>query len=259
MAPQQLVESEELVPLNHGQSSSRRSSIESASSASTTSLMFDRIQDRASKNGKTTKGGYLSKDKYDEFEHEVEGRNKETELVVEEGPYLLPANRQPGKKARRLFWMSCAIFMGIWLLGLAIFISRKAYRHASSIPHDPSATSSRGSGKQVTLDQVMGGQWRATSHAFSWIEGANGEDGLLLEKGGEAGKDWLIVEDVRKQSKETAALAHDSITLMKLPTFMFDGRYVQADEVWPSKDLKHVLVLSERKSVCFGSFLKRIC
>ena len=251
MAPAQLVESEELLPLNHGQSSSRRSSIDSASSGSTTSLVFDRIQDRADSNKKSSGGRYVSKDKFDPLDGDVEGRDKEFGLDVEEGPYLPPANRPAGKKARRVVWISCAIFTSIWLLGLAIFISRKTYRHSSDIPHDPSATSSRGSGKQITLDQVMAGVWRATSHSFSWIEGANGEDGLLLEKGGGAGLDWLVVEDVRKQSKDTAAQAHDTITLMRHSSFKFDGENIQAGEVWPSKDLRHVLVMSDKESVGF--------
>ena len=50
----------------------------------------------------------------------------------------------------------------------------------------------------------MEGDWRPQSHSISWIAGANGEDGLLLEKGA-PGKDYLVVEDVRSQNEEHTA------------------------------------------------------
>jgi len=121
----------------------------------------------------------------------------------------------------------------------------------SETPHDPAATSSKGNGKEVTLDQVMGGQWRATHHDISWIEGANGEDGLLLEQGA-GGKDYLVVEDIRGAEGDAAAAG--TKTLMKQQIFIVDGKGYSPSRVFPSKDLKKVLIATEYNSNWRHSF-----
>ncbi len=85
-----------------------------------------------------------------------------------------------------------------------------------------------------------------------WIEGANGEDGLLLERDGGRDKDYLVVEDVRSKSSKDEMKLHDSRTLMRSPWFSVDGRRVYPSEVWPSRDLRSVLIASEKKSVSEG-------
>lgn len=102
------------------------------------------------------------------------------------------------------------------------------------------------------MDQVMGGQWRATKHSISWIEGANGEDGLLLEQGS-VGKDYLIVEDVRTQSPSAVGTL-DTMTLMKNGYFEVAGRSLTPSKVYPSKDLKKVLVATDVQSNWRHSF-----
>ena len=113
----------------------------------------------------------------------------------------------------------------------------------SSRPHDPYATATKGNGKKVTLDQVLTGKWASRQHGISWIEGADGEDGLLLQRGGEAGRDYLVVEDVRYLNDATQQKANRK-TLMQTGGFHVGSEYVVPAEVWPSPDHKHVLILS---------------
>jgi dipeptidyl aminopeptidase len=97
----------------------------------------------------------------------------------------------------------------------------------------------------------MGGQWRATHHDISWIEGANGEDGLLLEQGA-GGKDYLVVEDIRAAESEAAAAG--TKTLMKQQVFNVGGRGYSPSRVYPSKDLKKVLIAADYSSNWRHSF-----
>ena len=115
----------------------------------------------------------------------------------------------------------------------------------SARPHDPHATSTIGSGKKVTLDQVLTGQWYANSHAIRWIAGTEGEDGLLLERNGGVGRDYLVVEDVRYRGEGFEVQKHHSTTLMKEGSFWVGQNEVRVSEAWPSSDHKKVLVQSD--------------
>ena len=235
MAVDKYEDEEETKPLTRDSSSPNpsRPSTDSVTSVSTTSIVLDRLDGSGAILGNGTAKAQqpiLSKDeKYDE----------------EDGIYLPKAGRPMERNARRVMWSLGALCLGGWLLALALFISRRSYVHSSNIPHDPAATSSRGSGKSVTLDQVLGGQWRARSHELSWIGGAKGEDGLLLEREAGSGKDYLVVEDIRSRDQNVNALS--SMTLMKYGGFKVSGVQVYPSKVWPSKDLKKVLVMSEQQ------------
>ncbi|TGO30188.1 hypothetical protein BPAE_0007g00650 [Botrytis paeoniae] len=243
------------------ESVSRNSSDSVASTASTTSLVFDRIGERVAANGSekptmVTPKFPRGEMAYADDEHtqihldEEEGKGYD----MEDGAFLTngATNKSVDKKLRRLIWIIGGVFIGAWVLALFIFLGKQAYKHSSESPHDPQATSSRGSGKKVTMDQVMGGQWRATRHSISWIEGANGEDGLLLEQGS-VGKDYLIVEDVRTQSPSAVGTL-DTMTLMKNGYFEVAGRSLTPSKVYPSKDLKKVLVATDVQSNWRHSF-----
>jgi dipeptidyl aminopeptidase len=253
-----------------------RRSVESGSTASTTSLVLERMGQMARDNGnqgyetRTNEKGkgrsYKLPPRGDSLaytddynlhtgqaaEDEDEDEDKD-ELDLEEGPYTDTGLTKPAAKSfRRLIWIIGSIFLGSWVLALFIFLGRQSYKHSSTIPHDPTATSFRGNGKQITMDQVMGGDWRANRQQVSWIEGANGEDGLLLERGVE-GKDYLIVEDVRGK-KDGAPNALGSTTLMKKPNFEVNGESLVPYRVWPSKDLKKVLIATNVQSNWRHSF-----
>ncbi|KAF7876917.1 uncharacterized protein EAF02_008137 [Botrytis sinoallii] len=244
------------------ESVSRNSSDSIASTASTTSLVFDRIGERVAANGSekptmvTPKFPPRGEMAYADDEHTQIHLDEEEEkdYDMEDGAFLTngSTNKSVDKKLRRLIWIIGGVFIGAWVLALFIFLGKQAYKHSSESPHDPQATSSRGSGKKVTMDQVMGGQWRATKHSISWIEGANGEDGLLLEQGS-VGKDYLIVEDVRTQSPSAVGTL-DTMTLMKNGYFEVAGRSLTPSKVYPSKDLKKVLVATDVQSNWRHSF-----
>ena len=213
-----------------------RQSTDSATSASSTSLVFDQLNGSAAVNGngdmKTTPKTPLMRGKGEEYDEEDTIYHRNAEHPV-------------SRTARLVIYVLCGVCLGGWLLALFLFLSRGTYRHASTIPHNPTATSSRGSGKTVTLDQVLGGRWAARSRSISWIEGVSGEDGLLLERAGGSGRDYLVVEDVRSEKPGTTAASRQ--TLMKDGGFKVNGVQVFPNKVWPSADMKKVLVMSEQQ------------
>ncbi|TVY27720.1 putative dipeptidyl-aminopeptidase B [Lachnellula hyalina] len=256
-------EGAQLLPLE-GQKRDRKSE-ESIFSASTTSLVFERIGERAdsgngySVNGdsKTVtpkfspRGDSVAYADDENMRHPYEEEKEEDDL--ESGPFInTGVNKTIDKKFRKLMWIIGGCFIGAWLLALVVFLGQQAYRHPSESPHDPAATSVRGHGKKVTLDQVQSGQWRATKHDISWIQGANGEDGLLLEQN-VGGKDYLIVEDIRGTTgDDNKALA--TKTLMTRGYFEYKGKGYNPSKVFPSKDLKKVLIATDVQSNWRHSF-----
>ena len=221
---------EETEPLNNSASTSvpSRQSLDSATSVSTMSLVLEHLNGFNNNNGKTSIP--LRSAKLEQFDEE-------------DGHYISPDGQLMGKKVRRTIWALGGLCLVGWLLALVLFLSRQSYQHSSTRPHDPAATASRGSGKAVTLDEVLGGQWRKRSHDITWIEGANGEDGLLLEKAGGSGNGYLVVEDVR--SRKPNANVYNSTTLMKESSFKVDGTQVFPSRVWPSRDMENVLIVSD--------------
>lgn len=236
----------------------RTSDEESVSSGSTTSLVFERIGERAVAAEKRSDNKMISP-KYpqrndsrryadDERANASLEDEEKDDYDLEDGPFLKsnsPSDKQVDKKFRRLIYIVGGTFVGAWILALVLFLGQQAYKHSSAIPHDPTATSSRGNGRKVTLDQVMDGTWRAHKQSISWIEGANGEDGLLLEQG-VGGKDYLVVEDVRSKKENAAALA--TKTLMKQGYFSFGEKGYTPSKVFPSKDLSKVLIATDLQS-----------
>ncbi|KAI0889609.1 dipeptidyl peptidase IV N-terminal region-domain-containing protein [Annulohypoxylon maeteangense] len=224
---------------------SPRSSHDSLSSVSTTSLVFERLSEREKLNGELA-----GLEDEDPLRHDSDD---------EEDSFLpLPPKRVIGvdKGFKRFMLVLVGIFLSAWVVGLFTYLSTKSYQHSSQKEHDPTATATRGSGKKVTLDQVMEGYWRPQSHSISWIAGANGEDGLLLEKGA-AGKDYLVVEDVRSQNEEHTANGGkitSAQTLMKERIVDASGRKLYPDRVWPSPDLKKVLIATDTRDVWRHSF-----
>ncbi|KAI9759151.1 MAG: hypothetical protein M4579_002524 [Chaenotheca gracillima] len=245
---------EETQPLTQGSSSTpARDSFETATSASTTSIVLERLNEASShsdshgraaliSNGDAHAPGY--KDKEEE----------EREVDLEDGPFQSLSMKPMERKVKQLMWFFGSVALSGWILALFVLLWNQSYKHASAIPHDPAATVSRGSGREITLDQVLSGQWRGRKQQISWIDGVNGEDGLLLEKGGLGKKDYLVVEDVRTRSKSATPEAHDSKTLMKSGDFEVDGKRVFTSDVWPSRDLASVLVISGKQSNWRHSF-----
>ncbi|KAJ3962654.1 hypothetical protein N0V92_000639 [Colletotrichum tropicale] len=242
----------------------RMSHESSISTVSTTSLVFDRLHEQNEKQTytsssasqrrrapSTSRGAYA--DNPDDFDDENDLKESDTN-DLETGPLMAPG---AGGIVRRV-GMDRGLKKGLLILGIAflfawgtalfVFLTNKSYQHGSKVDHDPSATQ-RGSGKPVTLDQVMSGFWSPYSHSVSWIEGPNGEDGLLLEQGAR-GKDYLVVEDIRSGNKAAGQVSADVVqsrTLMKNPWIEYDGRQLTPFDGRPSKDMKKVLVSTDRE------------
>lgn len=145
------------------------------------------------------------------------------------------------KKVKRAIYILGAVMVGSWLLALVIYVSREHYR-LTEASDDPATTAKTKEGKTITLDQVMGGSWRGSRHEIQWIDGSTGaEDGLLLTKIPSESSNFLEVQDVTNSS--------NTIVLMQSQSLQGSGRPVIADKVWPSPDLKRVLVASNVQTV----------
>ncbi|AEO66182.1 ea86b074-1bb4-4f78-91ce-85dcf4cb1f5a [Thermothielavioides terrestris] len=249
---------------------------ESESSVSTTSIVFDRIGERvAAQDAALAKLEKTAHDGHGANRHDGQGGGSgddddDTDAVLkddpnsddlETGPFLANGGtpqhadtkgRKMDRGMRRALLIAAGLLISAWVAGLFVFISTKAYKHASEIAHDPQATVTKGSGKGVTLDQVLGSFWRPEVHSIRWVAGPAGEDGLLLEKGA-PGKDFLVVEDVRAQNPAAAAGAPgeqvaEARTLMQKGTFDYGPKTYDAVKVEPSRDFQRVLVATDVES-----------
>ena len=216
----------------------------STSSISTTSLVLEHINDPSYGGRPHAKDG----EKYRDDDNDAPGQAR-ARFDVEEGHFQAPATGD--KKLRRLLWLVGTICVLGWALALVSFLMNGSYKHASSRPHDPLASSTKGSGRKITMDQVLGGEFWPKEQSVSWIAGPNGEDGLLLEKN-VANSEYLVVEDVR--GKNNAEVAATKSTLMKKSSFEVDGKHVYPSDVWPSKNFKKVLVMSNQQKNWRHSF-----
>jgi dipeptidyl aminopeptidase len=232
------VESEEMHPLtgSHGTADAFGDEDEaraSRSSASTTSFVLEHANDKASMNAKDAL--------YDDG-HPIEEMEVEEQLAWQR--LVKPADR----RARRILYVLAALGAVGWIAALFLFLAQDRHVPHAARPHDPHATSTTGNGKKVTLEQVLHGSWNARTHAITWIAGPDGEDGLLLERGGSEGRDYLVVEDVRYRGEDLSVQKQHSRTLMERGLFNVGSEAVMTNEAWPSRDHKKVLVQSDVQS-----------
>ncbi|UKZ55623.1 hypothetical protein TrVGV298_009447 [Trichoderma virens] len=241
----------------------RSPSADSLSSVSTTSIVFDRIQEEMEKGKVPRKArarlGYTDVYTEDPLKDEADD-DAETEAFL--GSTGAALQRRPmDRKLRRILLIGAVVFAAAWIASLVVFVSTGSYKHASDVEHDPDADS-RGSGKPVTLEQLYDRYWSAKHKSISWIAGPDGEDGLLLERG-VPGKDYLVVQDVRSAvGNETATAAADdadtqlakSRTLMKDANFEYAGQTYTPQWLQPSPDQKRVLIGVSQESVWRHSF-----
>lgn len=235
-------------PEDDGQPES--SSRASLSSVSTTSLVFDRLQEEMEKNTSDRKTSYRrADDDQDPFRDNDDDRDD-----LETGPFLSYAS-EPGvrkqtamdRNLKKVLFGVVAFVGGLWILGLALFLLTGGHRHQSQVEHDPDADF-RGSGKAVTMSQVQSGFWSANYQSISWIASPDGQDGLLLEQG-TSDLGHLVVEDIRnsKDTPDAAANAVDAKILMKDSSFMHADKKYFPKTLIPSPDLKTVLMAVEKE------------
>ncbi|KAI5459805.1 putative dipeptidyl-aminopeptidase B [Mariannaea sp. PMI_226] len=228
-----------------------RSSHDSLSSVSTTSLVFDRLEERNQMDFNKEKSHPTLED---------EDPLKDDQDDLETGPFLGPGaslHRKPMDKGlRRILIIIGTVFLVLWFAGFGVFVASGSYRHASDSEHDPDA-SSRGSGKTLTMDQLFDGTWSPRRHALTWVAGPDGEDGLLLETGA-SGKDYMVVEDVR--SRKMAATGDGPVKVTEARTLIKDSSFVYAGETFtpewsqPSPNFKKVLLGVNREKNWRHSF-----
>lgn len=250
-------------------------SYQSDSSVSTTSIVFDRINDRMSNHNpssskrrtsppaaRRSNAPYADRDTLSDFDDD-DPIKEEASSDLETGPFLpngaaIARPKYMDRSLKRLVLILSGVFVAAWVVALVVYVSSKSYKHGSNFDHDPQATVVRGSGKKLTLDEVMSGAWRPVTHTMSWVAGPNGEDGLLLEQGA-TGKDYLVVEDVRSKDPESTAGvdAAKATTLIKSSRFGYQGTQYQIVGAWPSSDMKKVLVSTNQESVFRHSFTAR--
>ncbi|KAK4128979.1 hypothetical protein N657DRAFT_608911 [Parathielavia appendiculata] len=230
---------------------------ESGSSVSTTSIVFDRIGERVAAANEAALEKRLHEDDDDALKDELTNDDLET------GPFLGNGDssrtqhggnkgREMDRGLRKALLIVAGLLVSSWVAGLAVYVGTEAYKSASEFGHDPQATVSRGSGKALTLDQVMGSFWRPEYRSIQWIAGPEGEDGLLLEKD-VGSKSFLVVEDVRAQNAAAApasagAPVAEARILMEKSTFDYGTRSYTAVNVVPSRDMQRVLVATDLKS-----------
>ncbi|KEY70001.1 hypothetical protein S7711_04017 [Stachybotrys chartarum IBT 7711] len=229
-----------------------RSARDSISSVSTTSLVFDRLQEETEKGFRRNRRSRMDTRYTDVADFDDEDPLKDEDSTdAETGPFLerttVPAPRTPMDRGlRRAIVIGGILFVVGWLAALGVFVYSGSYKHASDHDLDPDA-GSRGSGKKLELDQLFRGFWTPASHSISWIASPDGQDGLLLEQGAQ-GKDYLIVEDVRVNREDPGASNDAQVdfaqskTLMKDEYFLYSDRRLRPEFVSPSPDLKKVVL-----------------
>jgi dipeptidyl aminopeptidase len=182
--------------------------------------------------------------------HQFEYRDHDEDDDLELPQYMAPAGQRMSRNLRRGIWIASIFALAGWGLALILFLIGGRYKHGSQFAYDHESPM-KSSGKKVTIDQIQTGQWSPIRHEISWINGPNGEDGLLLERN-QPGKDFLVVEDVRSRSADTQAAS--SRTLMKSGWFQIHGRNIWSEQTWPSPDQKKVLIASNSKKNFRHSF-----
>ncbi|KAI9740371.1 MAG: hypothetical protein M1834_004951 [Cirrosporium novae-zelandiae] len=230
---------EERKPLNQG--ASPRNSIDSTSSVSTTSLVLEGLSTASTANSNVTFKNPFKGD----YKDDADGQRKDTnqdEYDLEEGPYASIADKPIDGRAKRALWILIIVCVGGWLLALFLFIARRGSTPAYASSSIPSSTANSGK-SQIAVSDIIQGGFRARSHGISWIKGANGEDGLLMEQDAGMGQDYLVVKDIRSRKDDADAMA--SMTLIKAGGFRVGDKMIFPSKVWPSPDLKKVLCLSD--------------
>ncbi|PKS06276.1 hypothetical protein jhhlp_007024 [Lomentospora prolificans] len=234
-----------------------RSSEETLSSVSTTSLVFERISQRVDE-----KSGYKPSvhagDDDDPLKDDPQDDDPDNDL--ETARFLAPGagiqNRGVDKRWCRIIGVVAAALVTIWVVALFTFLSAGKSRAASIIGPGSVTAGHKPSGNPVTLDQVLNHEWSAASHSISWVPGPENEDGLLLQQGA-AGKDYLVVEDIRAMGGDSAdadASIANSRTLIKTSALRYGSEFIRPEKVWPSRDLKKVLLATKSKSIWRHSF-----
>lgn len=233
--------------------SSPRSSLDSTTSVSTTSLVLENLNTNASlyaeKRKPSTPFDYRDDESDPELPRTKWSKHKRS---------LSASTQTMSRTLKRSVWLVLVIAVAGWIVALYSLLSSKAYQHSSTKAYDHE-TPGASSGRKISLESVQQGEWYPQRVNLNWIAGANDEDGLLLEIN-QRGKDFMVVEDVRAREAGSGSVdgnrTYESKTLMKTAFFVPKGASVsvRAEDYWPSPDLTKVLVLAKWEKVYRHSF-----
>ncbi|PGH09659.1 hypothetical protein AJ79_05625 [Helicocarpus griseus UAMH5409] len=240
---------EESEPLTRGDSTEFRDSSNSLDYSSSTASLSLAVIDRI--NGSTHDASSGEKSHED---HHRDGKYwDEEEFDIEEADYVPSGGKPVHKRTKIVFWTLLLLCLGGWSLAFVLFLFRgHETSETVSVSSEDNVSGGGPHGNRVTLDEVLQGKWSPRSHQISWLPGPKGEDGLLLEMDGTSLKGYLRVEDVIARKDKNSA--KKPIVLMKKGFFRAAGESVFPSQVWPSPDLKTVLVLSSEEKNWRHSF-----
>ncbi|RMZ90395.1 hypothetical protein DV736_g2373, partial [Chaetothyriales sp. CBS 134916] len=213
-----------------------RPSLESITSASTTSLVLEHLNNMPTRGWTEKAGGY---------------RDDDSDPELPRDQNLNGGSDTAALSLKRAIWIVSAVALVGWILALGLFLATGRPRLSSSYNYDHE-NPKQGPGKPVTFDQIMTGQWAARSASVAWIAGPNGEDGLLLEAGNLA-KDYLVVEDIRSRDNGLAS-AWKTKTLLKSSYFVYRGSRFEVAGYWVSSDMSKVLVITNKEKLWRHSY-----
>ncbi|OAX83827.1 hypothetical protein ACJ72_01806 [Emergomyces africanus] len=250
MAGEKGVRDEEREPLTRGSTESRDSLNSFHYSSSTASLslaVIDRI------NGSTRDARLGEKVLNDNGDDEYKD---EEEYDVEDADYIPSGGKPMHKGVKLALWALLILALGGWSLAFVLFLISGHDSYQTAVTSGDNVSTGGPQGNRVTLDEVLMGDWHRRRHYISWFPGPNGEDGLLLEQDDDISTlGYLRVEDVF--SRKNPKASKKSIVLMQERLFNVGGETIFASLVWPSPDLKTVLVLSDREQNWRHSFTGR--
>ncbi|OJD12250.1 hypothetical protein AJ78_07120 [Emergomyces pasteurianus Ep9510] len=230
--------SEEREPLTTRDSTESRDDINSFDYSSSTASLSLAVIDRI--NGSTLDAKLGEKD---HSGHSDDEYKDEEEYDVEDADYI-PSGGKPAHKGFKIaLWTLLFFLLGGWSLTFVLFLFNGNNSYQTSVASEDNISTGGPRGNKVTLDEVIMGHWRRRSHSISWFPGPNGEDGLLLKEADSNPLGYLRVEDIlsRKNLKATK----ESIVLMQKEYFTVGGETISPSLVWPSPDLKTVLIASD--------------
>lgn len=232
---------------NYSHSRSARSSFESATTVSTTSLVLENLNENARAYKKRNEDSTYRDDESDPEVPATKWSRRNRRLSNGNQSSV-------SRSLKRILLVTMIVAVSGWVFALFNFISNKTYQHGSTQAYDHEKPV-KSSGKKITLEEIQGGEWYAKHKDIHWIAGANGEDGLLLEIE-RAGGDFMVVEDVRSRKADYVGQKFEKQILMKSDYFIPKGGQssVMVEQYWPSPDLKKVLILSYREKVYRHSF-----
>ncbi|KAL4810189.1 putative dipeptidyl-aminopeptidase B [Aspergillus unguis] len=170
-----------------------------------------------------------------------------------DGSYL--GKNASSSRSRRIIWLLVLLCAGGWVLAFVLFITkgRSDYQTASDalqLQQPGSFSGSTSSGRPLTLEQVLGGTFSPRGHAISWIAGADGEDGLLVERGEGGDGPYLRINDIRDQGETKKVLMQNDFVKV-------GERTVKPTAARPSPNLKKVLLTTHQEKNWRHSYTAR--